>query len=96
VIDLSLYHRGRMPLRRLEVAAVFGTGNLDQALGGAANRADFLALSRAESLIGAFLTQWASHVSEVTAFDAVEVECNCCHSLLRCATVSRFGDVPEK
>ena len=57
VIDLPLHDGGGVPLRGFEVPAVLWAVNLDQALGGAANRADFLAEGRADALSGAFLTQ---------------------------------------
>lgn len=50
-----------MTLSCLEIAAVLWAANLDEALGGAADRADVLVKRRTCAFGGSFLTQTASH-----------------------------------
>ena len=51
-----------MPLRGLEVTAVFGAVNFHQAFGGAAHRADVVAQGGAGAFCGPFLTKRANHM----------------------------------
>ena len=61
-VDLPLDDRRRMPLRGLEVTAVFGALDFHQALGGAAHRANVVAQGGAGAFCRPFLTKRANHM----------------------------------
>src|SRR6185503_14190797 len=72
LIDLLFHDRCRMTLARFEIVAVLRALDFDQALGGAADRADVAAERGAATLGGPLVTERASrHMQTVSGYGRV-------------------------
>ena len=111
VINLLLHDGGGMPLGGLEMPAVLGALDLNQALGGTADGADVVAERRTPAFRGSLPAERADfHKQTVSGSSSTQfpwilrgarrckagVWCKNCHTRCACDTLRRFGPVPWK
>lgn len=65
-VDLLLDHGRRMALCRFQITAILGAGDLDEAFGGAAHRADLLSQRGTGALHRALVAKLAGHALTVS------------------------------